>query len=156
MWSQASQVKGAVTAVLNLAQAPTRRMLVDQKGLGKPQFSQARRKTSTCGSRILRTTSRVCFRMFVEPGHLRCQRSGTVRASGASRVVTSCSRCGVSTWIERMKISRNATVVDEMPRAPHTLAADIRHECTGSPTAGTPREICAVELCETARIQNIL
>ena len=31
-----AELPGAITTVLNRAQAPTRRMLVDQKGLGKP------------------------------------------------------------------------------------------------------------------------
>ena len=30
------ELRGAITTVLSRAQAPTRRMLVDQKGLGKP------------------------------------------------------------------------------------------------------------------------
>ena len=31
-----AELPGAITTVLSRAQAPTRRMLVDQKGLGKP------------------------------------------------------------------------------------------------------------------------
>ena len=37
-----AELPGAITTVLNRAQAPTRRMLVDQKGLGKPPVFSGR------------------------------------------------------------------------------------------------------------------
>ena len=37
-----AELAGAITTVLNRAQAPTRRMLVDQKGLGKPPVFSGR------------------------------------------------------------------------------------------------------------------
>ena len=37
-----ADLPGAITTVLNRAQAPTRRMLVDQKGLGKPPVFSGR------------------------------------------------------------------------------------------------------------------
>ena len=39
-----AELPGAITTVLNRAQAPTRRMLVDQKGVGKPSFVLGQRR----------------------------------------------------------------------------------------------------------------
>ena len=42
-----AELPGAITTMLNRAQAPTRRMLVDSKGLGKPPVFQVEKKTHT-------------------------------------------------------------------------------------------------------------
>ena len=61
-----AELLGAITTMLNSAPAPTRRMLVDSKGLESHQSSLAKKKTSTCGPRKLKTTCRVCFLTCVE------------------------------------------------------------------------------------------
>ena len=53
------------STVLNRAHAPTRRMLVDQKGLGKPPALSGKKETSPCGPRMSRTMCEVCFRTCV-------------------------------------------------------------------------------------------
>ena len=54
-----AELLGAITTVLSGAQAPTRRMLIDQKGLGKPPVF-----SGTCGPRKLRSTCPVSFRTY--------------------------------------------------------------------------------------------
>ena len=54
-----AELPGATTSVLSCAQAPTRRMLVDQKGLGKPPVFSGREEDFTRG--LNESRSRVVF-----------------------------------------------------------------------------------------------
>ena len=55
-----AELPGAITTVLNRAQAPTRWMLVDQKGLGKPPvFSGQRRRLLRGGQEVENNVSGV-------------------------------------------------------------------------------------------------
>ena len=60
------ELPGAITTLSNRAQAPKRRMLVDQKGLEKPPSAlRQRKKTSTCGPRQLSTACSVRAKLLV-------------------------------------------------------------------------------------------
>ena len=60
-----AELPGAITTVLSRSQAPTRRMLVDPKGLGKPPMFSGREEDLYVWTKRLRTTCLVCFRTCV-------------------------------------------------------------------------------------------